>query len=138
MAGECTDSVLDYKEGRMKKLFVSVPMKGRTEENIKKSIEKMKKIAEAYEGEELELIDTWIPDEAPECKNRGLWYLGESLKMMADADVFISAGAFSGYAGVTQELNAALAYRLKIYQIPIGVIKMAADDAVVSECLPKR
>lgn len=43
MAGECTDSVLDYKEGRMKKLFVSVPMKGRTEENIKKSIEKMKK-----------------------------------------------------------------------------------------------
>lgn len=122
----------------MKKLFVSVPMKGRTEENVKKSIEKMKKIAEAYEGEELELIDTWIPDEAPECKNRGLWYLGESLKMMADADVFISAGAFSGYAGVTQELNAALAYGLKIYQIPIGVIKMAADDAVVSECLHKR
>ena len=94
----------------------------------------MKEIAAAYEGEELELIDTWIPDEAPECKNRGLWYLGESLKMMADADVFISAGAFSVYAGVTQELNAALAYGLKIYQIPIGVIKMAAGDAVVSEC----
>lgn len=122
----------------MKKLFVSVPMKGRTEENIKKSIAKMKEIAEAYEGEELELIDMWIPDEAPECKNRGLWYLGESLKMMADADVFISAGAFSVYAGVTQELNAALAYGLKIYKIPIGVIKMAAGDAVVSECLPKR
>lgn len=120
----------------MKKLFVSVPMKGRTEENVKKSIEKMKKIAEAYEGEELELIDTWIPDEAPECKNRGLWYLGESIKMMADADVFISAGAFSEYAGVTQELNAALAYGLKIYKIPIDVIKMAADDAVWSECLP--
>lgn len=120
----------------MKKLFVSVPMKGRTEENIKKSIAKMKEIAEAYEGEELELIDTWIPDEAPECKNRGLWYLGESLKMMADADVFISAGAFSEYAGVTQELNAALAYGLKIYKIPIDVIKMAADDAVRSECLP--
>lgn len=42
----------------MKKLFVSVPMKGRTEEEIKASIQKMKKIAEIYEGEELELIDS--------------------------------------------------------------------------------
>ena len=33
----------------MKKLFVSVPMKGRTEEEIKASIQKMKKIAEIYE-----------------------------------------------------------------------------------------
>jgi hypothetical protein len=33
----------------MKKLFVSVPMKGRTEEEIRASIEKMKKIAEVYE-----------------------------------------------------------------------------------------
>ena len=41
----------------MKKLFVSVPMEGRTEEEIKTSIQKMKKIAEAYEREELELID---------------------------------------------------------------------------------
>ena len=32
----------------MKKLFVSVPMKGRTEEEIKASIQKMKKIAEIY------------------------------------------------------------------------------------------
>ena len=35
----------------MKKLFVSVPMKGRTEEEIKASIQKMKKIAEIYEVE---------------------------------------------------------------------------------------
>ena len=47
---------------KMKKLFVSVPMKGRTEEEIKASIQKMKKIAEIYEGEELELIDSYIED----------------------------------------------------------------------------
>ena len=46
----------------MKKLFVSVPMKGRTEEEIKASIQKMKKIAEIYEGEELELIESYIED----------------------------------------------------------------------------
>ena len=37
----------------MKKLFVSLPMRGRTEAEIKDSIAKMKIIAEAYKGEEL-------------------------------------------------------------------------------------
>lgn len=31
----------------MKKLFISCPMKGRTEENIRKTMDKMHKIAEA-------------------------------------------------------------------------------------------
>lgn len=38
----------------MKKLFVSCPMRDRTEENIRKSIEKMHRIAEAVFDEELE------------------------------------------------------------------------------------
>lgn len=69
----------------MKKLFVSVPMKGRTEEEIKASIQKMKKIAEIYEGEELELIDSYIEDNPPKDSNEGVWYLGESLKKLAQA-----------------------------------------------------
>lgn len=32
----------------MKKLFASVPMRGRTEEEIRESFAKMKRIAEAY------------------------------------------------------------------------------------------
>lgn len=61
----------------MKKLFVSVPMKGRTEEEIKASIQKMKKIAEIYEGEELELIDSYIEDNPPKDSKEAVWYLGE-------------------------------------------------------------
>lgn len=67
----------------MKKLFVSVPMKGRTEEEIKASIQKMKKIAEIYEGEELELIDSYIEDNPPKDSKEAVWYLGESLKKLA-------------------------------------------------------
>lgn len=63
----------------MKKLFISCPMKGRTEQEIKESIEKMKKIAEIYEGEELELIDSYIEQNPPQNCNQGLWDLGESL-----------------------------------------------------------
>lgn len=64
----------------MKKLFVSVPMKGRTEEEIKASIQKMKKIAEIYEGEELELIDSYIEDNPPKDSKEAVWYLGEALR----------------------------------------------------------
>ena len=46
----------------IKKLFVSVPMKGRIEEEIKYSIAKMHRIAEAYEGEKLELINSWVDE----------------------------------------------------------------------------
>lgn len=73
----------------MKKLFVSVPMKGRTEEEIKASIQKMKKIAEIYEGEELELIDSYIEDNPPKDSKEAVWFLGESLKKLAQADVFM-------------------------------------------------
>ena len=40
----------------MKKLFISVPMRNRTEYDIKASMEQMHKIAEAVFGEELEVI----------------------------------------------------------------------------------
>ena len=73
----------------MKKLFVSVPMKGRTEEEIKESIQKMKKIAEIYEGEELELIDSYIEDNPPKDSKEAILFLGKSLEKLAQADVFI-------------------------------------------------
>lgn len=73
----------------MKKLFVSIPMKGRTEDEIKASIQKMKKIAEAYEGEELELIDSYVEDNPPKNNNQAIWYLGKSLEKLSQADVFI-------------------------------------------------
>ena len=73
----------------MKQLFASVPMKGRTEEEIKASIQKMKKIAEIYEGEELELIDSYIEDNPPKDSKEAIWYLSESIKKLAQADVFI-------------------------------------------------
>lgn len=102
----------------MKKLFVSVPMKGRTEEEIKASIQKMKKIAEIYEGEELELIDSYIEGNPPKGNNEAIFYLGESLKKMAQADVF--AGIYESYewSGCRIENITAESYGIKCYEIP--------------------
>lgn len=102
----------------MKKLFVSVPMKGRTEEEIKASIQKMKKIAEIYEGEELELIDSYIEDNPPKDNNEAVWYLGESLKKLAQADVFVGIDDVWNWSGCYIESEVAARYEIKRYSIP--------------------
>lgn len=101
----------------MKKLFVSVPMKGRTEEEIKASIQKMKKIAEIYDGEELELIDSYIKDNPPKDSKEALWYLGESLKKLAQADVFIGICENYDWNGCYIERKAAERYDIKMHTI---------------------
>lgn len=99
----------------MKKLFVSAPMKGRTEQEIKASIQKMKKIAEIYEGEELELIDSYIEDNPPKDSKEAVWYLGESLKKLAQADVFIGIDEAYDWNGCYIERDTAQRYGIKTY-----------------------
>ena len=71
----------------MKKLFISCPMKDRTEAQIRGTMMQMHNIAEAVFGEELDVIQTYIPD-PPSGTNQALWYLGESIKMLSEADYF--------------------------------------------------
>lgn len=73
----------------MKKLFISCPMRNRTEYAIKASMEQMHRIAEAVFGEELEVIPTYFEGDPPENSNQALWYLGESIKKMSEANYFI-------------------------------------------------
>lgn len=101
----------------MKKLFVSVPMKGRTEEEIKASIQKMKKIAEVYEGEELELIDSYVEDNAPKNANPPVWYLGKSLEKLSEADIFIGIDDDYDWTGCYIERLTAIKYDIKLYHV---------------------
>ena len=112
----------------MKKLFVSVPMKGRKEEEIRASIEKMKKIAEIYEGEELELIDSYIDDNPPKDNNQAIWYLGESLKKLATADVFIGIDDSWSWNGCQTEREVADRYGVKRYMVPAICVIDNYDD----------
>lgn len=98
----------------MKKLFISVPMKGRTEENIRKSFKQMKNIAEAIFGEELEIIDTWISkDCGDDVKNYGVWYLGKSIEFLSKADYFIGVAYCGEFKGCNVELEIARAYGIR-------------------------
>lgn len=96
----------------MKKLFVSVPMRGRTKENIKRSIECMHKIAEIAFGEELELIDSYIEDNPPMDSKQSIWYLGKSIELLAQSDYFIGVDLYD-YPGCYVEETVASRYGIK-------------------------
>lgn len=73
----------------MRKLFISQPMNGKTEEEILFEREILIQMAEERIGESFDVINSFIED-APKDAN-ALWYLGESLKLMSNADVVIFA-----------------------------------------------
>ena len=137
--------IADYQRKgikNMKKLFVSVPMKGRTDEEIKASIQKMKKIAEIYEGEKLELIDSYIEDNPPKDSKEAVWYLGESLKKLAQADVFMGICESYDWDGCCIERETAERYGIKTYACPaedvIDCYSLLLEKKGIYACTTKR
>ena len=113
----------------MKKLFISCPMRGRTEDSIKSSMERMHKIAEAYFDQELEVIQSYIPDTAPTTGNRRVWYLGESIKMMAEADYFIGIQYEDAFAGCNIEVSVARGYNIPYTLVDLCMMPDAVEVA---------
>lgn len=102
----------------MKKLFISCPMKGRTEENIKKSMEKMHKMAEIIFDQELEVLPTYIEDNPPEgAVNPAVWYLGKSIELLAEADFFIGVGYSDCFKGCEIECVVARSYGIRMTNV---------------------
>ena len=102
----------------MKKLFISCPMKGRTEENIRKTREKMHKIAEVIFEQELEVIPSYIEDNPPKDNNEAIWYLGKTIGLMAQADYFIGVTYTCGdFKGCDIEHSVAIDYGIPSYFI---------------------
>lgn len=115
----------------MKKLFISLPMKGLSDEdvnNLRKSMLAMAKIV--FEQEDFEVIDSYVKEDAPEGQNEGLYYVGESIKRMADADFFIGIdmGYDTDYNGCWLENQAAERYNLNRYLFNIDKVHFTEED----------
>lgn len=116
----------------MKKLFISCPMRGRSEEAIRATMEQMHHIAEAVFNEELEVIQTYIEDTPPETGNVSLWCLGASIQMLADADYFIGVrDEAKAYNGCIIENHTASRYGIPSFLI--GINWVAPDIAEARE-----
>lgn len=92
----------------MKKLFISQPMKDKTDEQILAEREKAIEVAKEYVGEDVEVIDSFF--QAAPADARPLWFLGKSLELLSTADVAYFAPEWSKYRGCKIEHECAVQY----------------------------
>ena len=69
----------------MKKLFISQPMRGKSDEDILTERKKAIESAEKVIGEPVEVIDSFFQEAPVDAKP--LWFLGKSLELLAGADI---------------------------------------------------
>ena len=117
----------------MKKVFISCPMKDRTRGAIEESMLKMTEYAENFLEEEIEVIPTYIEETPENVKNEALWYLGESIKKLSEADVFVGMSAPYDYAGCHVETITARDYNIPIISIPDDYIFTKAEREEVNK-----
>lgn len=75
----------------MKKVFVSIPLKGRSKEQIQDSLDKIKGAVEGLLDGEVKILHQDvkdIPDFDKDESEDSLEFLGKDLELMADADYF--------------------------------------------------
>lgn len=94
------------------KIFISQPMRGKADAEILAERERTIKAAKAKWGD-VEVLESFFWGAPTEAKP--LWFLGESLKVMADADAVIVCKGWSDARGCKVEIAAADAYKLPVF-----------------------
>ena len=92
----------------MKKLFISQPMNGKSDEQILKDREEAVREAKIVCGEEVELIDSFFQSAPADA--RPLWFLGKSLELLSTADVAYFAPGWKDARGCKIEHLCAVEY----------------------------
>lgn len=98
----------------MKKLFISQPMRGKTNEEILATREKAIASAERHLGEKVEVIDSFFRDAPVEAKP--LWFLGKSLELLSAADVVYFARGWEDARGCRIENTCAVEYGVDVIE----------------------
>lgn len=116
----------------MIKVFISQPMKGKSEEEIKLVRGILERIAQKKLNNEAEIIDSYFEDYpcAKDHKNIALKFLAKSIDKLADADVLI---AYDDYRVNTRgcfiEYECAQRYDIIIIRIdPERLIEYATEE----------
>lgn len=91
----------------MKKLFISQPMKGKTNEEI-----------EAERTKAVEVIDSFFKDAPVDA--RPLWFLGKSIELLSVADAAYFAKDWDKYRGCKIEHSCAVEYGIKVIEYVEG------------------
>lgn len=98
------------------KVFISQPMRDKTDEQIKEERNRMiERVKELYPSEEIEIIDSFFENAPHEAKP--LWFLAESLSLMSGADVVVFAQGWDQYRGCRIENACARDYGYAVIEM---------------------
>lgn len=81
------------------KIFISQPMRDKTNIEIKSETNKIFDFIKDYTIEEFEIIDSFFQNTLHEHDATPLWYLGQSLELLSQADLCIFAKGYEDYRG---------------------------------------
>lgn len=96
----------------MKRIFISQPMKDKTDEQILKERERaVSAVKEKLNGEDVEAIDSFFQSAPHDAKP--LWFLGKSLELLSTADVAYFIGEWKNYRGCKIENTCAKEYGIE-------------------------
>lgn len=100
----------------MKKIFISQPMNGLTDEKIKENRNYAIVLLDVFmDGEEYVVIDSFFENAPHDAKP--LWFLGKSLELMADADYVLFLNGWENARGCRIEHQCTQEYGLQcIYE----------------------
>ena len=98
----------------MKKLFVSQPMRGKSNEEILAVRQRAIESAERNFGEKFDVIDSFFQNAPVDAKP--LWFLGKSLELLADADVAYFAKGWEEARGCRIENTCAIEYGIEVIE----------------------
>lgn len=96
----------------MKKLFISQPMRDKTDEEIKIERKKIIEKVEELIGEKVEVIDSFF-EKAPH-DAKPLWFLGKSIQLLSTADIAYFADGWDKYRGCIIEHKCCIDYGIQI------------------------
>lgn len=96
----------------MIRIFISQPMNGKTNEEIEDERNYIiGRLASQFANERIEIIDSFFKNEPYEALP--LWYLGESIKLMSEADVVFFCDGWQTARGCQIEHDCALEYGIE-------------------------
>lgn len=98
----------------MKKLFISQPMRGKTDEEILAERKKAIESAERNLGEPVEVIDSFFQNALADA--RPLWFLGKSLELLSTADIAYFAKGWEDARGCRIENQCAIEYGIEVIE----------------------
>lgn len=94
-----------------KKIMISQPMRGKTNEQIK---EERKTIVRELENEGYEVLDT-VFEKAPANVDEAVWFLSESINFLAQADIVLFMRGWEKSRGCKIEHQVAVEYGKEVY-----------------------